>query len=109
MAKSRSTVHNEWGMPGMGWRVALSIICFFALIAFLVLWLFFHADAYTVYQNIAVIVVSILVFIGVMGAVWAMWGMRYGPQMEKRHMEHWKYHNVPHPAPVAKKRPRRKS
>ena len=74
----------DMNMPGMAWRVGLSIICFFVLIAFLIVWLFFYADAYSVYQNIAVVIVSILVFLGVMGAAWASWGMKYGPQMEKR-------------------------
>ncbi len=79
-----------WNMPGMGWRCAVSALCFFLLLAFLILWLFFYADAYTVYQNIAVVVVSILVFLGVMGAAWASWGMKYGPQMEKYHKEHYR-------------------
>jgi hypothetical protein len=61
---------------GMGWRIALSIVTFFGAIIAVILWLFFYAGSYNVYQNIAVVVVIFLVFIAVMGAAWASWGMR---------------------------------
>lgn len=69
--------------PGFAWRVSLTIIVFFALIVFLVLWLFFYADAYTIYQNLAVLLAAILLFVGVMGAAWAHWGMKYGRKFEE--------------------------
>lgn len=69
--------------PGFAWRVSLSIIAFFALIVFLVLWLFFYADAFTLYQNLAVLLVTLLIFIGIMGAAWAHWGIKYGRKFEK--------------------------
>jgi membrane-bound metal-dependent hydrolase YbcI (DUF457 family) len=61
---------------GMGWRVAASILTFFASIIGIILWLFFYAENFNVYQNIAVIVVILLGFIAVMGAIWASWGMK---------------------------------
>jgi amino acid transporter len=70
--------------PGFAWRVSLSIIVFFALIVFLVVWLFFYADAFTLYQNLAVLLAAILIFIGIMGSAWAHWGIRYGRKFEKR-------------------------
>jgi len=69
--------------PGFGWRVSLSIIVFFAAIAFVVLWLFFFADAFTLYQNLAVLLATFLIFIGVMGAAWSWWGMKYGKKFDK--------------------------
>jgi len=69
--------------PGFAWRVGLSIISFFALIIFIIVWLFFHADMYTVYQNMAVIIVALLAFCGVMGGAWAPWGMKYGDDFEE--------------------------
>lgn len=60
----------------MGWRVAVSIITFFGSIIAVILWLFFYAGNYNVYQNLAIIVVIFLIFIAVMGASWASWGMR---------------------------------
>lgn len=74
-------VHAEVEMSksfpeGMGWIVATSIITFFASIIGIILWLFFYAENFNVYQNIAVIVVILLGFIAVMGATWASWGMK---------------------------------
>jgi amino acid transporter len=69
--------------PGFAWRVSLTIIVFFAVIVFVVLWLFFYADAFTLYQNLAVLLAVILIFIGVMGAAWAFWGMKYGKKFDK--------------------------
>lgn len=63
---------------GMGWRVAFTILTFFASIIGIIVWLFFYANNFNVYQNIAVIVVILLSFIATMGAIWASWGMRYG-------------------------------
>ncbi len=63
---------------GMGWRVAVSIVTFFAAVIAGILWLFFYAANFNVYQNIAIIVVIILAFVAVMGASWASWGMRQG-------------------------------
>jgi hypothetical protein len=69
--------------PGFASKVSLSIITFFALIVFLVVWLFFYADAFTIYQNLAVVLAAILTFIGIMGASWAHWGIKYGRKFEK--------------------------
>jgi hypothetical protein len=61
---------------GMGWRVSLSIVATFGALIAAILWLFFYAGRFNVYQNIAVIVVIFLIFIAIMGAAWASWGMR---------------------------------
>jgi hypothetical protein len=61
---------------GMGWRVAISIITFFGAIIGIILWLFFYAGSFNVYQNIAVIAVILLAFVAVMGGTWAPWGMK---------------------------------
>jgi protein-S-isoprenylcysteine O-methyltransferase Ste14 len=61
---------------GMGWRVGVSIATFFGSMIAVILWLFFYAGSFSVYQNIALVVVIVLAFIGVMGAVWASWGMK---------------------------------
>lgn len=60
----------------MGWRVGVSIVTFFGAMIALIVWLFFYAGSFSVYQNIAVIVVVLLVFIAVMGATWASWGIK---------------------------------
>jgi len=62
---------------GMGWRVAVSIVAFFGAMIAVIVWLFFYADLFTPYQNIAAIVVIFLVFVALMGAMWAPWGMKH--------------------------------
>ncbi len=87
MPKEKETKEKEYESPeetpGFAWRVSLTIITFFALIVFLVLWLFFYADAFTIYQNLAVLLAAILIFIGIMGSAWAHWGIKYGRKFEK--------------------------
>jgi hypothetical protein len=61
---------------GMGWRVTISILTFFASIIGVIIWLFFYAEDYTIYQNVAIVVVIFLGFIAVMAATWASWGIK---------------------------------
>ncbi len=70
-------IHPEvWTTPGFGWRVAGSILIFIGWLSFLILWLFFYAGKYDVFQNLAILIVSVLVGFGVLAAMWAPWGMR---------------------------------
>jgi hypothetical protein len=66
-----------FGTPGFAWRVGLSIFVVFGWLAFLIIWLFFYAGDYGVFQNIAVFLVSIIVGIGTLAAAWATWGIKY--------------------------------
>jgi hypothetical protein len=70
--------HEHMEMRGFGWRVALSILVSMGWVAFLIIWLFFYAGSFTIYQNVAVVLVSIVVGCAIMGAAWAPWGMRHG-------------------------------
>ena len=74
--------------PGFAWRVGLSIAVVFGWLAFLIIWLFFYADEFGVFQNIAMFLVSVLVGVGILAAAWATWGIRYAKSMgEEPHME----------------------
>jgi hypothetical protein len=66
-----------FGTPGFAWRVGLSIAVVFGWLAFLLIWLFFFADEYDLFQNIAIFLVSVIVGIGILAAAWATWGIRY--------------------------------
>ena len=68
---------------GFGWRVSLSIIMCVGWLIFLILWLFFYAANFDVYQNIAIFLVSLLIVGGVLGASWAPWGMKHGNRFDK--------------------------
>jgi hypothetical protein len=69
---------------GFGWRVSTSIITAVGWLSFLLIWLGFYAGDYNIYQNIAAVIVSLIVFIGINGAVWATWAMRMAPKEEIR-------------------------
>jgi len=62
-----------------GWRVYLSIGMGVGWLIFFIIWLAFYAGAYTVYQNVAIILISILVVFIVLGGVWAAWGIQHIP------------------------------
>ena len=73
----RGDSHPEvWTTPGFGWRVAVSILIAIGWLSFTILWLFFFAGNYDVFQNLAIVIVSVLVGVGLLGAMWAPWGMR---------------------------------
>jgi len=77
--------------PGFAWRVGLSIVVVFGWLAFLIVWLFFYAPDHSIWQNIAIFLVSVIVGIGILAAAWATWGIRYAksvghePHFEKPH------------------------
>jgi hypothetical protein len=63
--------------PGFTSRISISILSFFSLVVFLVVWLFFFAGSFTIFQNIAVAIAAFVVFVAVMAAAWVSWGIRY--------------------------------
>ena len=66
-------------------RVAVSIIIPFALLIFLIVWFYYWAADYNIYQNIAILLVSVLVVGGSMGAIWSSWGMKHGKEFEEKY------------------------
>lgn len=75
MACEMDTVRER--SEGMGWRLGVSVATVFGATIAAILWLFFYAGGFSIYQNIAVIIVIILAFVAVMGAIWATWGMKH--------------------------------
>ena len=71
-------------LPEMRWRVSLSIILGVGWLAFLILWLAFYAADFNIYQNIAIVLASILMVGGILGAAWTSWGMKYGRRFKKK-------------------------
>ena len=68
---------------GFGWRVSLSIIMSVGWLIFLIIWMFFYASGFNVYQNIAIFLVSLLIVGGVLGAAWAPWGIKHEHRFDK--------------------------
>jgi len=58
------------------WRTILSITTGFGWLIFLVIWLFFYASGHTVYQNLGVILASIIVLSAINSSVWSFLGRR---------------------------------
>jgi MFS family permease len=69
---------EQWMRPGFRWRAWTSGIIAVATLIGLIIWFFVYANSYTIYQNIAIFIVALLIMGGVMGAMWAPWGMKYG-------------------------------
>ena len=74
-----------WQTKGFKWRVWLSMILAFILTIFLIVWFWYYAEPYTWYQNIAILLVSILIIGGVLGASWAPWGIKHGHKFDEHH------------------------
>ncbi len=75
---------NQEIPPGMASRVAITIIIFFGLLIFAIIYVAFFASAFSFYQKIAVIVVALLVATAILGAMWASWGIKYGKDYKER-------------------------
>jgi len=89
MTMESSKGRNVFEVPGFTWRLSTTILLGVVWLSFLILWLFFWAGSFDVYQNLAVIFVSIIVVIGLLGAMWASWGIRYAKEHEGKNIE-WK-------------------
>jgi hypothetical protein len=63
-------------------RVVVSIILFFGLLIFAIIYVAFFAISYSLFQKIAVILVAILVATAILGAMWASWGINLMKRMD---------------------------
>lgn len=66
---------------------------------FLILWLFFAADKFSIYRNLAIIFLSLVVAAALLGVLWVSYGlnmgMRYAPEMsERRELQDMKWRIV---------------
>ena len=70
-------------ISGFKWCITISIILPFVGIIFLIAWFWYFAEPYSIWQNIAVLLVTLLVIGGALGAIWARWSMMHGDDMKK--------------------------
>ncbi len=73
-------------MNGLAWRVSLSIVASIGWLIFLIVWLFFYAAHYNGYQNVAIILASVLVLGFIVGVPWLIWGRRYMKDWDREQM-----------------------
>jgi hypothetical protein len=77
------TAFSERKVPaGLGWRISLSILSAVVWVAFIITWLFFLASDYTIWENLGILLLSLVVLIGTNVAVWVPFGLRYAPEGE---------------------------
>lgn len=78
-ATSDAPVHSDVGKfsEGLRWRLRVSILGPVAWLSFTLLYVGFWATGFTLFQSIVVILVSVIILGGVMGAVWTSWGPQY--------------------------------
>ncbi len=70
--------------PGLAPRVAVSILVFFGLLIFSLIYTAFYASSFRFYQKVAIIAVALLVAIAILGAMWASWGIKYGRDWKQK-------------------------
>ncbi len=70
--KSKDLKNYNW----LG-RLVVSIVLGAGWLIFLILWLFFFAMDYSVYQNIAIILVSFIVEATLQAVTWIPWNMKF--------------------------------
>lgn len=71
--------------PGLASRIAVSTAVGIGWLVFLILFFAFYADRYSVYQNLAIFLASVLVVAVILGPMWVYWGIKIGP----RYIERW--------------------
>jgi len=72
---------NEEAPPGLALRVVVSIIVFFGLLIFSIIYVAFFASSINLFQQIAVILVAILVASAILGVMWTVWGINLGKKI----------------------------
>jgi MFS family permease len=69
-----------WELKGFKSRLWVSIIIALIFFVFLICWFWFYAVPYSVFQNLAIFIVCALIVGGILGAMWAPWGMKHRPE-----------------------------
>ena len=71
------------GRKSPGWRIPLSIIMGVGWLIFLIMWLFFFAGDYHIYQNIGILLLSILIVALILGIAWIFWALGNMTELEE--------------------------
>ncbi|MGQ4912905.1 MAG: hypothetical protein ACP6KW_12100 [Candidatus Thorarchaeota archaeon] len=58
------------GARGGGWRARLSAVGAIAWVTFVVIWLPFYMESFTIYQNVSILMLSFIIMLGVVAAPW---------------------------------------
>jgi cation transport ATPase len=61
---------------GIGWRSAASTLSGVLWLSFIIIWLFFYAGDYSVWENLGIVLLSLVVLVGVNAIFWVGFGLR---------------------------------
>jgi hypothetical protein len=68
-------------IKGLGSRMLFSIIVMITSVTFFLVWFYIYAVDFSAYQNVAIVIVQILVTFGVLGATWMTFKFEAGDEM----------------------------
>lgn len=68
------------GVKGLGWRMLLSMVVMASSVVLFLVWFYFYAVDYNVYQNLAILITQILVTIGILVATWVTFKLDLGDE-----------------------------
>lgn len=71
-----------WHTKGFKTRVYASVVGALVLFIFLICWFWFFAEPFSIFQNLAIFIASILATGGILGASWAPWGMKHSREFD---------------------------
>jgi len=74
---------------GVAWRLGASAMMGILWLTFLIVWLFFFASEYNIYQNLAIVILSIVLSMGAILAIWISFGLRFARHAESIEFD-WK-------------------
>jgi hypothetical protein len=81
-------IEGDASSRSLRWRGYASALIAGGWLAFFILWLLFMADGLSIYRNMAIIFLSLVVAAALLGVLWASYGlgmgMRYAPRIMER-------------------------
>ncbi len=81
---SMNQEENQEMPPGLASRVVVSIVVFFGLLIFAIIYVAFFASSFSLFQQIAIILVALLVATAILGVMWASWGIKHGREWKEK-------------------------
>lgn len=65
---------ESWNMS-FGSRVAGTVIAGVGWLAFILIWLAFYAGNFDFWQNLAMLLISVIVAVGIVAVIWIKWAL----------------------------------
>lgn len=65
---------------GMGWRISASMVSGIVWIASMIAWLFFAATNHNIWENLGLLLISLMTLVALNVAIWLPFGLRFAPK-----------------------------